>query len=506
MKKNVFVVLTLVIFIQSAWSQSLKPASLFADHMVFQCNQPLPVWGTAAPQENITVTFGDQVKNTTADKDGKWMVKLAPLESSKVGRDMVISGKTQLIISDIVVGEVWICSGQSNMAMRIESVPEVKKLKPFANNIRSFEVKRTVALEEQEDVSGQWAVMEPESAVAFSFAFFLENISDVPIGIIHASWGSSSIEAWMPRDMTTRLPHFKTIMETFDADTSAQNRIKQILATPNGWSLEEDIYIRRQPNILYNAMMKPLAPFACQGLVWYQGERNTRYLSGMPEVTTENWYHQVAGMKEYGDVLKQWIMRYREQWQNEKMNFIVVMLPGFGGGTVEKKEIDPQDPTAHSWAWIRESQLKVHNKPGTTVINTIDLGDVKDIHPKDKLPIGKRLALMAAKNTLGQNILAEGPIMESIENKGNQLVVNFKNANGLKTVNRKPPTGFWLCDDTKVWKRADAKIEGEKVLLSSKEFDRPLYVRYAFSGKPEVNLVNEMDLPAYPFRTDNFND
>lgn len=483
---------------------TLKAANIFSDYMVLQREQPVPIWGTAYPNEKVTVAFAGQSKTTEADKNGKWMLQLDPMQASTEGRDMIISGKSDIIFSDILVGEVWICSGQSNMQFPVGAVPEVRGLIPFKNNIRAFEVQRTVSLQEKEDLEGKWENAHPSSAVAFSFAFFLETAGNIPIGIIHSSWGSSSIEAWMPRDMKERLPHFKTIMEEFDADTATQNRIESILALPDGWSRQDDIFLRRQPNILYNAIMKPLAPYASRGLVWYQGERNTRYLSGMPEVTQENWFHRVAGMKEYGEILKEWILRYRQEWQNDDMNFMIVMLPGFGRGTADHLEIDPEDPAAASWAWMRESQLQVLDLPNTAVANTIDLGDVKDIHPKDKLPIGQRLALLAAKNTLDQDILATGPMMKKVEAKENELIVHFTNADGLKTTDGKAPSAFWVTDESGEWKLANAKIAGEKIILSTTEIKNPLYVRYAFAGKPKVNLVNSIELPAYPFRTDTF--
>lgn len=501
---KIFFLLALTLLNMPVFAQELRPANIFSDHMILQREKAVPVWGKSVPREKITVTFAGQMKSTQAGEDGKWMVKLDPLEASATGRDMLISGESEVIISDIIVGEVWICSGQSNMQFSVNAVPEIKGLIPFAKNIRSFEVKRTVSFEEKEEVSGKWEVTHPSSAVAFSFAFFLESISGIPVGIIHASWGSSSIEAWMPKDMTERLPYFKTIMEEFDADTLTRNRIQRILDAPNGWTRQEDIFLRRQPNILYNAMMKPLAPFASRGLVWYQGERNTRYLSGMPELREDNWFHRVAGMKEYGDVLTQWILRYRQEWQNTEMNFMVVMLPGYGKGTVKKPSIDPEHPSEESWAWMRESQLQILELPNTAVANTLDLGDIKNIHPKDKLPIGQRLALLAAENTLGQSILSEGPMMERVEVKGDQLVVHFKNAEGLRTTDNKAPAGFWLADESSKWKPAEAKIEGKSVILSVKGIERPLYVRYAFAGKPKVNLVTAMGLPAYPFRTDKF--
>lgn len=477
-------------------------SAIFSDHMVLQRGMPVPVWGTAGVGQKITVAFAGQVKNTIADKNGKWKIFLDTLQTSSMGRDLTVKGKNKVIISDVLVGEVWICSGQSNMQMQVDAVPDIEALVPKAKHIRSFEVNRTVSLKEADEVWGKWSDKVPASAVAFSFAYFLERLGEIPIGVIHSSWGSSSIEAWMPRDMTENFDYFKTIMRDFDADSLTQHRIKTIVDKGGERSNKEDIFLRRQPNILYNAMMKPLAPFAVRGLVWYQGERNTRYKSGMPKVTEANWFHKVSGMKDYADVLNAWVLRYRKEWNKEDMHFMVVMLPGYGKGTVKTPKIDPKDPTAESWAWMRESQLKVLQLPHTSVINTIDLGDVQNIHPKDKLPIGRRLALEAAHETLGKDIISEGPIMKSVEVRKRSLVVKYVHAEGLKTTNGNAPSGFWIAGETMQWKPAKAKIKGQTVVLKSEEVEKPLFVRYAFSGKPVVNLVNGANLPAYPFRTD----
>ncbi len=493
----------LICYISIAHSQELKPSGLFCDNMVLQRGMSVPIWGSAGPEEEITVRFAGQSKTVTTGKDGKWSVELSPLRASKSPREMTVTGATEIVWSNVLVGEVWICSGQSNMQFAAVDVPEIKGLLPMARNIRSFEVKRTVSYKEEEDITGNWEGVPPTSAVAFAFAYFLKKAEDVPIGIIHASWGSSSLEAWMPRDMTREFPYFKDIMDAFDADTATRDTINASLASSEGWSNKEDVFMRRQPNILYNAMMKPLAPYACRGLVWYQGERNTRYISGVPEVTQDKWYHRVIGMYQYGDVLKAWIERYRKEWKNDTMHFAVVMLPGYGKGTAEHPNIDSQSPTAHSWAWMRESQLKVLDLPCTSVANTIDLGDEKNIHPKDKLPIGRRLALLAEKYTLDQDVVAEGPMLKEVEPRNHALIVHFRNAHGLKTTDRNAPSGFWIADESLQWKVAEAKLEGETVVLTNDIIKKPIYVRYAFAGKPDVNLVNAANLPAYPFRTDN---
>jgi sialate O-acetylesterase len=417
---------------------------------------------------------------------------------------MVISGKSEVVIKDILVGEVWICSGQSNMKLGVSASVEIRGLVPLAKNIRSFNVQEMVALEEQDEVEGQWISSHPQSAVAFAFAYFLNNLADMPVGIIQTAWGSSSIEAWMPRSMTRDLPLFDTIMNDFDADTLRVAQIKELMSRPDQWTNKENIFLRRNPNIIYNAMMHPLIPFACRGLVWYQGERNTRYMSGLPKVDENNWFHRVCGMKDYDEALKKWILTYRRQWNDDDMHFMVIMLPGYGVGPENKKEIDAESPTEPSWAWMREAQLASLELPHTSVVNTIDLGDLKNIHPTDKLPVGQRGALLAAKNTLMLDVAAMGPTLKNVDIRGNELVVSFNDASGLKTTDNKAPSGFWIADESGEWVEAKAKIDGENVILSSPKIQKPKYIRYAFAGKPTVNLVNDSELPAYPFRTDHW--
>ncbi|MFC1766367.1 sialate O-acetylesterase [Planctomycetota bacterium] len=465
---------------------------------------PVPVWGTTDAGANVTVEFGAQKKTATADAEGKWRVTLDPLSSSTEPSTMTVSlpaSGFKQEVSDVLVGEVWICSGQSNMQFPVNAVPEIKALVPTAENIRCFEVKRTVAFTEQNHCEGAWVEEHPNSAVAFSFAYFLEAATDVPIGIILSCWGSSSIEAWMPRDMTETVPHFKTLMEEFAADTETRNRIQGILDGPKPWPNVDDIFLRRQTNILYNAMIKPLAPYACRGLVWYQGERNTQSMFGMLK---EPWYSRNSGMLKYGDTLKQWMQRYRQEWGKDDFHFLVVMLPGLGKTLNTGPQSGAESPIAHSWAWMRESQLKALALPHTGIANTIDLGDIKNVHPKDKLPIGQRLALLAARDTLGQKIEAQGPVLKNVERRGKTLVVHYDYAHGLKTCDGGTPTAFWLADDSGKWVPAEAAINGQTVVLQSPDLAKPLYVRYAFAGMPKVNLINGAGLPAYPFRTDRF--
>ena len=247
--------------------------------------------------------------------------------------------------------------------------------------------------------------------------------------------------------------------------------------------------------------MHPLIPYACKGLVWYQGERNTQSMYGRIK---EPWFSINSGMLKYDETLKEWIKTYRKSWNNDAMHFMVVMLPGYGKILDSGTEMNGDNPNAHSWAWMRESQLKVLDLPNTSVVNTIDLGDVEDIHPKDKLPIGQRAALLAMDEISKSKVKSGGPIFKEIKIKENTVVVYFDHAKKLKTTDGKAPTGFWLADDSKKWFRADAKILGKTVVLHANQLSKPKYIRYAFTAKPAVNLVNEIDLPVYPFRTDTF--
>ncbi|MDP0492400.1 MAG: sialate O-acetylesterase [Verrucomicrobiota bacterium JB023] len=482
---------------------ALTLGSPFTDHAVLQRGSQVPVWGQAEAGDTITVEFAGQSKEAKADAGGSWRVDLDPLSSSAEPAVLTVrsAGGESIECEYVLVGEVWICAGQSNMVFQVGKSPGVKALEPKAENIRSFEVKQMVAFTEQDQLEGEWVSHHPDSAVAFSFAYHLEEAAGVPVGIILSAWGSSSLEAWMPRDMTETVPHFKTMMEEFDADTVTRERISDILSGPRPWSGRDDIFLRRQTNILYNAMIHPLIPYACRGVVWYQGERNTQSLEGMQKTP---WFSRNSGMLRYGDTLQKWIRRYRQAWSNDEMQFLIVMLPGYHKLLKTGPRGGPEDPNPHSWAWMRESQLQAESLPHTSVVNTIDLGDVKNIHPSDKLPIGQRLALLAARDTLGQEIEASGPVMEKIEVEEEAITVHFRHGDGLHTTDGKAPSAFWISGEKEHWVPAQAEIVNGSVRLSSPNVKNPRFVRYAFAGKPRVNLVNQAGLPAYPFRTDAF--
>jgi sialate O-acetylesterase len=355
--------------------------------------------------------------------------------------------------------------------------------------------------------------------VAFGFAYFLNKKIHVPIGIIQTSWGSAYIEGWMPIELTKKLPHFKKsvdrvksdkdlmkaiklVMEQFEKhgkigsqyydDPQKDKELKKILAHKPGYTDNANVFARTQPNLLYNAMLHPFIPYAVRGMVWYQGEANA-----------ENWQDAT----QYAESLQLWTKALRKIWGNKNFYMLGVMLPGFGkmmGGSPKPKDLDY--PGNVTWAYMRESQMKLLSLPHTGVANTVDLGDAQNIHPHDKKPLCERLARIAARYVYGQKIVAVGPIFSKYKVKGNKFYVKFTHAKGLKTTDGEPPKGFWLTDkEHKEWYPAKARIIGDVVELTSDKVPNPAACRYAFAAKPTVNLVNGAGLPAYPFRTDKWN-
>jgi len=494
-KSTKVTLIALLLVAQSQLFADVSVSTMFSDHMVLQREMPVPVWGTASPGEVVTVQFAKQKVSTKANAQGKWLVKLAALKASSQGSKMFIKGKNEIVLSDVLVGEVWICSGQSNMQFGWGdkkdpfygwgTVKDLKALIPEAKtkDIRSYTVPTFVSLTPQEDSKGKWSTNPSGSAIAFGFSYYLNQKLNVPVAVITTCWGSSSIEGWMPLDMTNQLPHFKKMMVQFNAKSKARiieliDKGKSSGKDSAGWTKKENIFARQQPNILYNAMMNPLIPFACRGLVWYQGEANSKE----PEL--------------YAKSLPLWAKRLRQAWRRDDFYVLAVMLPGYGK--------DNGHPESKSWAWFREAQKQILTLPNTGIVNAIDLGVAKNIHPTDKSPICKRLALMASRDVNGQQVEAQGPILKHFVIKQNKMFLDFVHANGLKTTDGNAPTGFWIAGKDHKWHEAKATIKGSTVVLQADAVQQPVACRYAFCGKPVVNLVNGVDLPAYPFRTDDW--
>ena len=466
----------------------LHLSPMFGDHMVLQREMPVPVWGKADPGEEVTVRFSGQEAKTRSGPDGKWMLRLPAMPASAEGRVMSIESEgTKKEFQDVLVGEVWVCSGQSNMqyGWGNQSQPrfnwggdaDIARLAESAKGlpIRSYEVPPNVSFTPIDECAGQWSTSLPGSAVAFGFSYHLHKALNVPVAMIVTCWGSSTIEGWMPVELTNELPHFKKIMDDFQKSQPTRERVENAMkmGIRDGMT-----FVRKQPNLLYNAMLHPIIPYGCRGLVWYQGEAN----AGQPEL--------------YAETLPVWIRELRKRWHRDDLHVLGVMLPGFG----EEKGV----ADSASWAWFREAQGKGLAIPHAALLNTIDLGDAKNIHPADKAPIAERLARMARRDIHGEAIPARGPAISTYRVDGHTLVVGFEHADGLATKDGKEPAGFWLAGADRQWHPAKAVIKVGTVELRAEAVTKPVACRYAFSNTPAVNLVNGAGLPAAPFRTDDW--
>lgn len=466
----------------------LQVSPMFGNHMVLQRDMPVPVWGKADPDDTVTVRFAGKEARIRPGADGKWMLRLPAMPASAEGRVMTIATKgTTKEFKDVLVGEVWVCSGQSNMqyGWGNKSKPrynwggdaDIARLAESAVGlpIRSFEVPPNVSFAPMEECGGQWSTDLPGSAVAFGFSHHLHKALNVPVGVIVSCWGSSFIEGWMPIELTAELPHFKKIMDDFQKSEGARERVEKAI---NMGIRDGMTFVRTQPNIVYNAMLHPLIPFGCRGIVWYQGEAN----AAQPEL--------------YAASLPAWIRELRKRWNREDLHVLGVMLPGFG----EDKGV----ADTASWAWFREAQAKGLALPHAALINTIDLGDAKNIHPADKAPIVDRLARIARNAIYQDPVAARGPAFSKHRIEGRTVTVGFNHADGLSTKDGKAPAGFWLAGADRQWHPAQAVIKGMSVEIQAEAVPAPVACRYAFSNTPPVNLINSAGLPAAPFRTDDW--
>ena len=471
--------------------------SPFQDGMVLQRGKPIKVWGTATPTNEVSVSINGTTAVGMSGIDGNWMVEL-PAMSAGGPYELVAVGSGQTNrLADVLIGDVWIAFGQSNM---VRPLSEMSNKQPYIDDIstnrmiRCLQVDQDAALTPQESGSMTWLDnSNPGSwgSVAAVFAHQMHAGSGVPTAVVWAGWGSSSIEGWMPIQMTNGFPHFDAMMghyqsigEYASGDTissrvsgSYSSNLDAITAMVNGTGTWDDIFIRTRPNIIYNQRIHPLLNFGISGFVWYQGEAN----AGTPQ-----------NVAQYGFTLPTFVTEYRELFGQGDLPFLGVQLPSYN---------------STYWAWFRESQSRVTALGNAYVAVTIDTGLAGNIHPYDKEPIGQRLALLGRKYALGENIEAHGPTFASMGIVGSVATIGFSHAGGLTTDDALAPAEFELAGSDEVWHAAtSASISGTNVIVSSSAEPSPVAVRYAWSPAPvnEVNLVNSAGLPAAPFRTDDW--
>jgi sialate O-acetylesterase len=455
-----------VLLVQSSALADVKLPALFADHMVLQRDMKVPVWGWAEAGEKVTVSFGDQTKTATADKDGKWTVRLDELKAGGP-YTLTVKGANTLEVKDVLVGEVWLCSGQSNMAMRVGSCVNAKDEAAAAKfpKIRMFRVASGGSATPKQDCAGSWQMCSPQtvggfSATGYFFGRELHKELGVPIGLINSSVGGTPIEAW------THLDDQKKMLARKEVAPHAKGAIT------------------RGAGGLYNGKIAPLAPYGLRGVIWYQGERNSRF----------------AGSYLYRFQLPTMIANWRRIWGQGDFPFLTVQLPDFKAPQTKPVEGD-------GWVIVREGMLKSLATPNTGLAVTLGLGNARDIHPKRKQGVGQRLALWALGTTYKKDIVYSGPLYKSSSAGGGKIVIAFDHVGGgLSSTDGKPLAGFAISGEDRKFVSASAKIVGGTVEVSSPLVKAPVAVRYAWAPNPKWNLTNKEGLPASPFRTDNWDD
>ena len=440
----------------------VKLNSLFTDHMVVQRDMKVSVWGTADPGEEVIVSLGKQKINGKAGADGKWILRLEPIKSGDGPLELTVSGKNTIVLKDVLVGEVWLCSGQSNMEFTVSKAKKrfagtINEQEEIANakwpRIRMFNVEMSAKVNVQTTVGGAWQVCSPEtvpgfSAVGYFMARKLHQDLNVPVGIINTSYGASTAQAWISQEMLESDPMLKQAL-----DIKRKNPTDQ-----------------HNPFVLYNAMLAPLVPYGVRGVAWYQGE----------SITTK-------GAGTYAYLMRALIKDWRQRWGQGDFPFLVVQLPNL---------------KTQNFTSVREEQYGILESPNTFITVNIDIGDPKDVHPHNKQEFGRRLALLAEEEVYGQKVICQGPIFESMKFEGSKARLRFASKDGKLTMKGDKLLGFVIAGADGKFESADAKIEGNEVLVWSPQVLMPLNVRYAWEGWPIATLTNSAGLPAWPFRTD----
>jgi sialate O-acetylesterase len=440
----------------------------------------------------------------TADQDGKWAFNMNCPEAGGP-YEMTLTGKNAITIKNIMAGEVWVCSGQSNMqwSVKASANPEQEIAEANYPDIRLFTVERKVAQQPQSDCTGSWTSCSPEtvpdfSAVAYFFGRELHKRLDVPIGLIHTSWGGTPAEAWTRRDALEADADFEPILTRYDdaiakypqAKEEYEKKLEEWKQAAEKAKAEGEKAPRKprppfgpgnphSPAGLYNAMIAPLIPYGIQGAIWYQGESN-------------------AGRAyQYRKLFPAMIKNWRDDWGQGDFPFLFVQLANF-------MAIKPE-PGESAWAELREAQLMTLSLPNTGMAVIIDIGEAEDIHPKNKQDVGKRLALWALAKTHGKELVYSGPIYKSMKAEGNQVILNFDHVGGgLVAKADEQLKGFAVAGEDRKFVWADARIDGDTVVVSSEDVSEPVAVRYAWADNPVCNLYNKEGLPASPFRTDDW--
>lgn len=481
--------------------------TMFADHMVLQRGMDVPVWGTTAPNTRVNVSIAGQTAKAKSGEDGKWKAVLEPMEAGGPYRLRIKARRSVAEISDVLIGDVWVCSGQSNMQWSVkmskDSDQEIANARhPY---IRLFSVTRKVAGEPLDGCEGKWDVCTPESipefsAVAYFFGRTVATTLKVPVGLVHTSWGGTPAEAWTSYPSLQANPDCAAILKRWEEALASYPAAKaEYDKAMVEWQKAADAAkAANQPEPkkpgapqgpdspwraagLYNAMIAPVIPYGIKGAIWYQGESNA------------------PRAYQYRSLFPTMISDWRKNWGQGEFPFFFVQLANF-----MKYNDDPSAPSA--WAELREAQLRTLGLPNTGMATIIDIGEADDIHPKNKQDVGLRLALSSFKTAYGYDWPDQGPMYKSMRTDGIKAIVTFTDTDGgLKNNNAGGPLrGFAVAGEDKVFHWADATISGDDVVLSSPNVAKPVAVRYGWADNPICDLYNGFGLPASPFRTDDW--
>jgi sialate O-acetylesterase len=486
---------------------NLELAPPFTDHAVLQREVAVPVWGwDDKPGATVTVSFGGQTRQTLVNRAGLWRLDLEPMAANASGSDLVVTeGATSVTCHDVVVGEVWLASGQSNMewgmnATRGYAEEQARPANPLIRHLRVGHIGADLPAARVE-TSG-WQPAAPDTlgnftAVGYFFAQQLAEKLSVPVGIIHASWGGTAIESWVPEPVLRNTHGWPVLNAKWQA--ALREYPERYAAQPGleaAWQkAQADLKATGKPITmewprppmgpgsgfaparLYNGMIAPFVPYALRGALWYQGESN----AGRPG--------------EYAELLPAMIAAWRTAWPQGDFPFLVVQLPNYANNG---------KPNDRDWAQLREAQASVQHLPAADIAVTIDGDEPTNLHPTNKRPVGERLALIALHRVYNQRATVwSGPVVRSFARDGAGCRVRFDSADGLKSTGA-AVTGFEVAGADRVFHPADAKIDGASVIVSSAAVPEPVAVRYAFTNAPAASLVNAAGLPAAPFRTDDW--
>lgn len=501
MKQTLFLLLFLIPILQA----DVRLPAVFGSNMVLQRNLPVPVWGFSAPMETVTVAINGQQLRTVASAAGHWRVTLEPMKEGGPF-DMTVSGGNTLRLTNILIGEVWLASGQSNISFELEKDSDGRNAIAASTlpNIRLFTVKRVLSDTLLDDVQGRWQECSPSvsgdfSAVAFYYGRMLYDSLRIPIGIIHSSWGGTAAEGWMPRSVLENDQDFLPIIQRWKEDSISfpskfQAFNEKLPAMTEQWKKDsvEAVSLGRAlprkptaprgpghrdtPCGQYNGMLHPLIPFAMRGVIWYQGEGNA------------------SRAHQYRRLFPALITTWRSLWGQGEFPFYYVQLPN----------LDRQpEPSRSGWAELREAQLMTLSVPNTGMAVTIDVGDPKDLHPTNKRPVGERLARIALAQTYGKKIAYAAPRMKDVRFNSATVHIEFESTNEVLTVKGgKELLGFTVASNDKKFVPATAVLKGNTVVVSSPLVKNPAAVRYAWADDPRCNLFTRSGLPVGPFRSD----